>query len=392
MIEVALYETDQKLTFGSIAQVEEWLKAEDAAWEALGLPPGPKTQVIVQNHKNFVAAVASAVASGDLNNVPTAFALVRQGAVFTHSSPEFPFLRTLAAADGKLFAFAHNILGFDHQRHLAPGGLNARAQEVFQSAVRASMVGHGMDSRGVASVMEEAQRLRSTQQGYVSDLAALVEAHRRQVEAFATTFQEAESERLDASSRSATARDGEWQAHLTKVEEQWAALKKVYDTELGLRAPTTYWTDREKSQRRIAIGYAGVFALLIGSLLHIFVTYGMPYLSHVGAVGKDGGGNTILAVLPILIPAFAAIWVLRIVGRLLAESLALMRDASERTTLVKTFLAMMKDEAGNKSVIKDDDRILILHALFRPSTGAVSDDSPPVHWFDLLSSRLGDKK
>ncbi|MGW8276162.1 DUF6161 domain-containing protein [Xanthomonas axonopodis] len=98
----------------------------------------------------------------------------------------------------------------------------------------------------------------------------------------------------------------------------------------------------------------------------IFIAKGVPYLS-----GIKEKANVFIGLAPLVIPAFAAIWILRILGRLLSESLALMRDASERRTLVMTFLALMKDNSTGKSVIKDEDRILILHALFRPSSGAV---------------------
>lgn len=59
--------------------------------------------------------------------------------------------------------------------------------------------------------------------------------------------------------------------------------------------------------------------------------------------------------------------------------------------MVKTFLALMRDDTAGKTLVKDDDRILILHSLFRPSSVSAVDDAPPVHWFDILTNKVSSK-
>jgi hypothetical protein len=110
----------------------------------------------------------------------------------------------------------------------------------------------------------------------------------------------------------------------------------------------------------------------------LFAIFGITELKETQAP------SVLVDILPVIVPAFAAIWVLRILGRQLAESLAMMKDASERVTLVKTFLALMRDETAGNPVVRDEDRALILQALFRQSRITAVDDSPPINAFEAI--------
>lgn len=185
------------------------------------------------------------------------------------------------------------------------------------------------------------------------------------------------------------ARIDQWQDIKENVASDWEKLKKVYDEKLALLAPTQYWADRARSHKWIAIGFAIAFGCVLSTAISVFVWLAMPHLVD-AARSKDI--SLILTLIPVAVPAFAGIWVLKMLSRLLSENLQMMRDARERETMVKTFLALMRDDAAGKALIKDDDRILILHSLFRPSSITVADDAPPVHWFDLLTNRIGPSK
>ena len=183
-------------------------------------------------------------------------------------------------------------------------------------------------------------------------------------------------------------RGNEWSAQKEQIQGEWDALKRVYDEQLALLAPTQYWAERAVTHRKVAIGFAMAFGLLLAASIGIFVWLAMPHLFEV-AVQKDV--SPILALIPVAVPAFAGIWVLKMLSRLLSENLQMMRDAKERETMVKTFLALMRDDTAGKTLVKDDDRILILHSLFRPSSVSAIDDAPPVHWFDILTNKVSGK-
>lgn len=181
----------------------------------------------------------------------------------------------------------------------------------------------------------------------------------------------------------------DWDARVEKNDKEWKAALRAYDEQMALAAPTTYWVSRARSARTSAGYYALAFATFSILSAACFFWFGLDYLEGIAELPNV---SVIVAILPILVPAFMAVWVLRVLGRLLAESLSLEQDAREREVMVKTFLALMRDEVSGKTLVSDDDRLLILHALFRPSSLRSSDDAPPVHWFDILSKKLGGPK
>lgn len=181
----------------------------------------------------------------------------------------------------------------------------------------------------------------------------------------------------------------QWQGIKDNIASDWEKLKKVYDEQLALLAPSQYWDGRAQSHKLIAIGFAIAFGVLLSIAVGVFAWLAMPHLLEVAGNREI---SPILTLIPVAVPAFASIWVLKMLSRLLSENLQMMRDARERETMVKTFLALMRDDATGKTLIKDDDRILILHSLFRPSSVTAADDAPPVHWFDLLTNKIGSSK
>ena len=184
-------------------------------------------------------------------------------------------------------------------------------------------------------------------------------------------------------------RESQWSTLKEQMNSEWEALNKVYDEQLALLAPTQYWTSRATSHRDTAIAFAIAFGFVLAASIGLFAWLAMP---HMFAVAGNKDISPILTLVPIAIPAFAGVWVLKMLSRLLSENLQMMRDARERETMVKTFLALMRDDKSGKSIVNDNDRILILHSLFRPSSVTAVDDAPPVHWFDILTNKVGSKE
>lgn len=179
----------------------------------------------------------------------------------------------------------------------------------------------------------------------------------------------------------------EWKERVATNDIEWKAALAAYDEKMALAAPTTYWASRAKAAQKSAGIYALAFSAIIACFAFSFFVWGMPHLAAVPA-----NASVIVAVLPILVPSFLGVWILRVLGRLLSESLSLEQDAREREVMVKTFLALMRDEVRGEALVTNDDRLLILHSLFRPSSVSGADDSPPVHWFDILSKKMGGPK
>jgi hypothetical protein len=168
------------------------------------------------------------------------------------------------------------------------------------------------------------------------------------------------------------------------IGSQWEKMQLTFNTQLALRAPTTYWKKQSESSRHRLWASAAVFVIAGALSLWAFVFWGLPYLADPSA----GDRNVILHILPIVIPAFIVIWIMKILSKLMSGYLQRADDANERRVMVMTFLALMNKDDSGDALVSDQDRILILHALFRPSAVSPTDDAPPVHWFDLLTNRL----
>ena len=87
------------------------------------------------------------------------------------------------------------------------------------------------------------------------------------------------------------------------------------------------------------------------------------------------------------IPGFLILWLLRISSRVFFTNLALFNDAKERVSMINTFLALMEDHEK----VKEEDRFLILQAIFRHSSASSNDDAVPQHWISQILHRGGGK-
>lgn len=175
---------------------------------------------------------------------------------------------------------------------------------------------------------------------------------------------------------------------LEKIKNDFTRLKELYETDMVTKAPVTYWEEKAeihgKRQKNFGRAFAGlIFALGIGSFIiggQIFDSLSIP----------EGGStldlNAVLQrVLIFIVPFFLAVWLLRVIVRVYLINVALEDDAKERIAMVKTFRSLLEHE----NRVDETDRILMLSALFRPTTIPGSgDDAAPPNWFDVLLQRI----
>lgn len=147
-------------------------------------------------------------------------------------------------------------------------------------------------------------------------------------------------------------------------------LEKVFREKMTLRAPVEYWEDRQthhaKRTRKTGILAFGSMALLavgIGLLAHW--TFSELKMDEKPAMWR----TTVLVLLGVL-----GVWAVRLMIRIFLSHSHLEIDAAERVTMVKTYLSLLESD----KLPSDDDRKLILQALFRPaSDGIVKDEGLP---------------
>jgi hypothetical protein len=217
----------------------------------------------------------------------------------------------------------------------------------------------------------EQLKVRDREQGErIASLASLVDQHRELL----TKHQSEVATTLEESKASIA-------KHIDGVRLEIDAYKAQVKNEIAFKAPITYWeAKRDKHRDRARTAFIWFIIILIvgaGSLL-VGAFMGVQYLFEHEKEFK----YEMLAFLAI--GAFPIVWVLRILSRHHLGNVALEDDAGDRIAMAQTFLALMEDP----DKVKEADRILILSALFRPSTKSDSDDATPPNIADALMQRV----
>lgn len=159
-------------------------------------------------------------------------------------------------------------------------------------------------------------------------------------------------------------------------------ITNTYDQKLALQASVSYWKKKADKHRDLAIIFGVSFTValvLAGYWFYLFIN---PYVSKI----PTGEAPPTWTIALMIIFAVVAIWIIRIIVRVLLSQIHLQLDASERTTMLLTYLALLRE---GKS-LADNDKKLILEALFRPSTsGIVKDDGIPASIYDYITRSGG---
>ena len=183
------------------------------------------------------------------------------------------------------------------------------------------------------------------------------------------------------------------------------ATEKTYTDFMHLRASVEYWETKAGEheeqlgeQRKTLIKYVsfgGVCATIV-FLLMFLVMLEMSGVNSLPEVDLTPDGNAPLPTTPfILIAGFlgtvltAMIWAARILVRNYQMERHLKLDAEERRIMTMTYLALINEDAA----LPEEDRLVILNALFRQATdGSLHDEAPQEVAFPALMAKLLDRK
>ncbi|GAB1595778.1 DUF6161 domain-containing protein [Lysobacter claricitrinus] len=389
-----VYNSDRALTFEAADDVIAWVDSEREFWRQFPVDRIPSVNLrnFWDETRNFLDTLRSFAEryvaldneqregqpGEDLRNqMASQVNQIEQGLRLTTYAKSIPALERLWVDAPDVAVMVALSARSDAAGIMGGFGPNISVASLGNALQALSVEQPSEDSAWFASQRQEVQR---TVSGLEALRGELIEERDRTAKAL-TSMREEHDGAMESRSQAA-------ETLLNEIREQWNKLKKVYDEQLAMAAPSQYWSGRANRHAITAGISAFAFAVLVLGSLCAFFYYALPHLSVV-SLRKDT--SVVLALVPVVVPAFGLIWVTKVVARLLSENLSLMRDAKERETMVKTFLAFAHDEERGKTLLTEQDRILILHALFRPSNIAAVDDSPPVHWFDILSNKMGEK-
>lgn len=289
-----------------------------------------------------------------------------QNGLILSVSPRALYLKRLAEAEGfgiAVFAGAYFM----------KSNIQYTSRPAIRGALAASYFEHGFVER-IVDEKKALQDLRTTWQ---------------------STFQEFEKSLTDATlkhqqlNNEGSALLDKQQKEFTKIssaeQDEWQRLHKTYDESLALHKPVTYWAKKAATHRCLAWVFGtvavfsgcGVFALLYEL---IQITVRPP--EGVKDVASWHPEYWRIAVL--IAAGLFGVWVVRILVRIFLSNVHLLTDARERAVMVQTYLALRR-----KGDLKDEDRQLVLRAIFRPAgTGLAKDDAMPLTVVESLT-RLG---
>lgn len=169
--------------------------------------------------------------------------------------------------------------------------------------------------------------------------------------------------------------------------KEMARIENTFTEEMRLRAPATYWSERVATSNRTA-GLALAAFVGVGAAAAISLFWNWDGVKELIAVSNKSSGINLLPAVAITLPAVLLLWLLRLISRIFVSGLSTARDSSHRSTLIQTYLALMAEESSG---VTEQDRLLILQALFRPENVSADDDAPPPNLLEIMAKSAGIK-
>lgn len=175
-----------------------------------------------------------------------------------------------------------------------------------------------------------------------------------------------------------TKRGGDFEKLVDEHKQEMESLRRTYEEAIALRAPVSYWDGKRKSHTTQAKWTGGLsFAGIAGA------AGGLGWMVHdlIRPAGTGAAPETWRLALLAMVAIFT-VWGIRLIVRMFLSHLHLATDAAERVVMTQTYLSLL----DGKHLPDDEDRKLILHALFRPtSDGIVKDEGVPFSLAEALT-------
>jgi hypothetical protein len=196
---------------------------------------------------------------------------------------------------------------------------------------------------------------------------------------------------LDASLTAAQAKEAKETSELAakKLEDfidektkTISELENLYRKQLTIQEPAVSWENIAARKTKVWRFWLALFALLIAAPIIAALLYWDAVTLAVGKItGASSGGVSITGLAVVSIPALLYAWLLKNISRVFIQNLNLADDADHRRSLALTYMGLLQDD---KRPATDQDRAIILNALFRPIPPHTGDEGPPSGLMDLI--------
>jgi hypothetical protein len=306
-----------------------------------------------------------------MKGVKNDFRLFYQGRGLIYSgSPRGKFIESLREREGDEYA----ALVYFYMTDVA----RSNRVEDLRAAFEANK--YRLDGAGASKEESEAEslaHLRNEWEKRFNTSLEMVESDADEtVQSWEKRFSELESNQEELQ-QSAEEINEKYDNVLDNARTELDNLTDEYRDQIALLAPVEYWRNKASTHSTWAVVW-GILVVLAGfGLGGLFIWQSQSVL-----VSEGRPNYTELVVL--LTYASLGVWGIRILVKLLLSNVRLQRDARERSVMLESFLALLKE--GH---IDPEEKETILSTLFRPSQDqSVSGDPTPNNAAGIVSKVL----
>lgn len=351
------------LSFANVEQFSEWVREEKRKWDWAPDSIRPNWEMIdaeIRKCKPLGNPKAVQQLISHAATVYTSRRLLQSG------SPKGVFVLDLQKSFGSDVAEAAAKFFMGDKNH------QRITSAVVEGVLRALLFEKGIENN-IDAERVALSTLRNEWQTEYTKLAEEVSFLKQKSESLKTEIENTQSDQAQS-----------FKEFIDDATKTRAALEKSYREDMAVKAPVEYW--KQKNIRHwISAGFWLVSLGLCSWKILLLLKQEFTYLFE--KEGMDHPDYWRLAVF--VLSASLGIWLIRILVRLFLSNLHLASDASERVTMVKTFLSLMSEG----KIVHEEDRRLVLQALFRQAqTGLLRDEASPPTMIDVSTRLLNKEK
>lgn len=196
--------------------------------------------------------------------------------------------------------------------------------------------------------------------------------------------EEAKESALDTQENLETA-SSEFRDRIADWEGRIFELERRYREQIALKEPANYWRRKAARHQWAAVtSFLSFVAILACGLLlgWWFIDDVERFLTATSTT--EGTGGVVRGLAVVTVPTLAIAWLLRHISRIFVQNFTQRHDALNREMLAYTYLSL----AENKDMeIGENERALILNALFRPAAPNAGDEGPPMGLIDFIKPK-----
>ena len=370
----------EELRFKNLTELDEWSSNEEQTWRKIHDQRGALSRAgsrIADPLMAFFGGVRQAAHEGITNpdeNTRSRNAKVAIDRLKPLADGLIPFS---GSAIGELIlskidqdpavAIAHLAWMRDDIEVPGDGNLNVL---LFVKAMVDARLEERFGERGVIAQDSALIKLRQRWHGVFSNLA-------RQQKDTSTRFRSARH-RL---TRLAVERVRDYDTMREEHEAALAAMRAAFSTEMRLRASENYWNARRKvNDRRAKVARRWFFGWAAAGSVLLAIYYSV--MLKVVELPEQALSTSNIVVFGV--PAVVFVWILRLYYGQSRTAFDIANDAEERIAMVKAFKALEFEEKAT-----EEERAIVLSALFRPYRGGGDEGVPHPVWDAVLRRTIG---